>query len=241
MSDDEPEETELSVDENGAVAEETGPAAPIHGTSVITGFVTYAGEGFALVRPAPERGEHPDPTPASSRRSLRDGLPAIYQEEDFSMRFVGALERVLDPIVALLDCMPAHFDPDFAPLDILDLEIGWLGIEHNESQPAPQVRRMIRSAAELGRLRGTRAGVELALALNFPDLPLRVEDSGAVSWSVDGSLPQPGPPSFVVYCDEPITADVAPTVSRVIEAVKPAHVGFKLRVKGPKRKSSTDA
>ena len=43
------------------------------------------------------------------------------------MRLVAALEAVLDPIVALLDALHAHFDPDLAPLDILELTTGWLG------------------------------------------------------------------------------------------------------------------
>jgi phage tail-like protein len=209
-----------------------GPLVPVNGTSIISGFVTYAGEGFALVRAGPERGEHPEPTPAHSRRYLRGGLPAIYQEDDFAMRLVGAFERTLDPIVALLDNLPAHFSPELAPLDILDLCTQWLGIERNESQPSTQVRKLVRRAAELGRLRGTRAGVELALELTFPDLPLRVQDNGGVTY---GDAPKAEPPSFVVYCDEPISKDVAATVSRVIEAVKPAHVSFKLRVKGPSR------
>lgn len=230
MSDD---EDDIAPDENGHL--DDASLAPVNGTSIISGFVTYAGEGFALVRAGPERGEHAQPTPAHGRRYLRGGLPAIYQEDDFAMRLVGAFERVLDPIVAILDNLPGHFSPELAPLDILDLCTQWLGIERNESQPSPQVRALVRRAAELGRLRGTRAGVELALSLNFPELPLRVEDKGGVAWSIDGKLPAAAPPSFVVYCDEPISRDVAATISHVIEAVKPAHVAFKLRVRGPRR------
>ena len=101
-----------------------------------------------------------------------------------------------------------------------------IGIERNESQPSEQVRKLVRRAAELGRLRGTRAGIELALELNFPDLPLRVQDNGRVAWSLDGSVPDAGAPSFVVYCDEPIDRDLAATVSRVIEAVRAVKARF---------------
>src|SRR4029077_609353 len=102
---------------------------PIEGTRQITGFITYAGEGFAVVRAAAEVGEQANPTPVTNRRYLRGGLPEIYQEQDFAMRFVGAFEGVLDPIVALLDTLPAHFDPELAPLDLLDLATKWLGLE----------------------------------------------------------------------------------------------------------------
>jgi phage tail-like protein len=212
--------------------------APIEGTREIRGFITYAGGGFAVVRPAAEKGEHANPTPVTNRRYLRRGLPEIYQEQDFAMRFVAALEGVLDPIVALLDTLPAHFDPELAPLDLLDLATKWLGLEHNEAQPASQLRNLVRRTAELGRLRGTRAGVELALRLNFPDLPLRVEDGGGVVVSVGGDVPKPAAPAFVVYCDSPITQEEAAEVARVIEAVKPVHVGFRLRIKGPKREAA---
>ena len=62
------------------------------------------------------------------------------------MRFLAALEGVLDPIVAVLDTLPAHFDPELAPLDILDLAIEWLGLEHNEAQPAVAVADARRGA-----------------------------------------------------------------------------------------------
>jgi phage tail-like protein len=207
----------------------------IEGTTEITGFITYTGEGFAVVRAAAEKGQQTNPTPVTNRRYLRSGLPEIYQEQDFAMRFVAALEGVLDPVVALLDTLPAHFDPELAPLDLLDLATKWLGLEHNEAQPAAQLRNVVRRTAELGRLRGTRAGIDMALQLNFPHLPLRVEDGGGVVVSTGGDLPAPSPPSFVVYCDRTITQEEAAEVARVIEAMKPVHVGFRLRIKGPRR------
>jgi phage tail-like protein len=210
---------------------------PIEGTGQVTGFVTYSGSGFAAVKPAPQMGEQAAPSPVTNRRYLRDGLPGMYREEDFGMRFVSAFEGVLDPVVAVLDNLHAHFDPELAPLDVLDLCTKWLGLEHNEAQPASELRDLVRRAAELGRLRGTRTGVELALRLNFPQLPLRVEDGGGIVSSTGGKLPAAKPPGFVVYCDQPISRDEAATVARVIEAVKPAHVGFRLRVKGPRREA----
>jgi phage tail-like protein len=216
----------------------TADRKPGEGTTEVTGFVTYTGHGFAVVRPAPERGEHSEPTPASNRRYLRGGLPALYQDHDFTMRFVGALEGVLDPIVAVLDGLVAHFDPALAPRDTLDLTTRWLGVEHRDAQPASQLRSTVQHAAELGRLRGTLAGLELALALNFPELPLRVEDGGGVSWSTEGALPEPNPPAFVVYCDKPVPTEVASEVTRVIESVKPVHVQFRLRIKSGSRAES---
>src|SRR5690242_16816103 len=122
------------------------------------------------------------PPVASTRAYLRNGLPSLYQDGDFGMRFVGSLEELLDPIVAVLDGLPYHFDPDFAPPDILGLIAAWVGIDLDESQDIKHQREMVRRAAELSRRRGTVKGLELALKLHFPNVPLRVEDNGGVIW-----------------------------------------------------------
>ena len=193
-------------------------------------YVTRA--GFGTVRVLPSAGNAPPPPAASNRAYLRSGLPAIYQDEDFGMRFVGALETLLDPIVGLLDTLPAHFSADLAPADVLELMIAWLGIELREAQPTAERREIVRAAAELGRRRGTKSGVELALRLGFPDLPLRVQDAGSVVWGADrAALSEVAAPSFVVYCDASIPQDRQAEVARVIEQVKPAHVAYRLRVK----------
>ena len=98
------------------------------------------------------------------------------------MRFVGALEELLDPIVAILDALPAHFDPNFAPPDVLSLLAAWLGVDLDETQNIKHQREMVRRSAELARRRGTVRGLELALKLHFPEVPMRVEDNGGVIW-----------------------------------------------------------
>src|SRR5215472_99999 len=84
-------------------------------------FVTFAGAGFGTLQI--ERAIGPEPTPASvsGRRYLRDNLPGMYADGDFAMRFIGAFETLLDPLVASLDNLPEHFDPRYAPRDVLDL------------------------------------------------------------------------------------------------------------------------
>ena len=204
-----------------------------NGTDDLSGlFLT--GPGFGTLRFSGAVGTRPPPPVASTRGLLRTRMPGIYQEEDFGMRFLAGLEELLDPIVALLDALPEHLSPDLAPADVLELITGWLGIQLNESQPTFERREIVRNASELGRRRGTRRGVELALALGFPALPLRVEDSGGVVWSTEGELPEAAAPAFVVYCDQPIAEERQAAVARLIEQVKPAHVGYRLRVKTPK-------
>jgi phage tail-like protein len=176
------------------------------------------------------------PPSASSRLYLRAGLPAIYQEGDFGLRFVGALETLLDPILALLDSLDSHVKPELAPNDMLDLLASWLGVELDEAWSEDRRRDLVRSAAELSRWRGTRQGLELELRIAFPELPLRVEETGGV-FSADepSKLPPVAEPGFVVYCDVPLSEPMQASVARAIEHLKPIHIGYRLRVKAPKR------
>jgi phage tail-like protein len=199
-------------------------------------YKTFTGAGFGTLMIQLSEGTKPTPSVASSRAYLRGSLPAVYQDGDFGMRFVGALEEMLDPIVAILDALPAHFDPDLAPRDTLNLMAAWLGIELDESQELPRQREMVRRSAELGRRRGTVRGLELALELHFPDLPLRVEDEGGVRWTLEsGAAPQEAPPpSFVVYCDTAVPDTTQAAIARCIEHFKPVQASYRLRVRREK-------
>ena len=199
-------------------------------------YRTFAGAGFGTLMVQLATGPKETPRVASSRAYLRGGLPAVYQEGDFGMRFIGALETLLDPSVAVLDALPAHFSADHAPRDILDLLSAWLGVDLDESQTPQQRREMVRQAAALGRRRGTKRGVELAMALGVPGLPLRVEDPGGVRTAPpEGGMDAP-PPSFIVYCDKPIPEQTQAGVARCIEQYKPVHTTYRLRVKAAKKK-----
>jgi len=202
-------------------------------------FKTFMGAGFGTMMVRLSAGPKTTPPVASSRAYLRSGLPAVYQESDFGMRFIGGLEELLDPIVAVLDALPAHFDPDHAPRDILSLLASWLGADLDESQDIRHQREMVRRAADLGRKRGTVAGLELALSLSYPDVPLRIEDQGGVRWSLDQHPVDAPPPSFIVYCDKPVAEEVQAGIARCIEQHKPVGTQYRLRVKAPKKKETS--
>lgn len=198
-------------------------------------FQTFAGSGFGTVQVERAVGNDPPPAAVSGRRYLRANLPDIYTEGDFGMRLVSGFEALLDPLVGALDNLSEHFDPVYAPRDVLDLLTGWLGLEHDEARTGEERRQIVSMAPELMRRRGTRAGLELALELAFPGVPFRVEDGGAVTWSLELDEPEPAePPAFVVYCEVPLSTSRLGAVARLIDQAKPAHVSYRLRVKAPK-------
>lgn len=199
-------------------------------------FQTFTGSGFGTIQIERAVGTDPPPPAVSGRRYLRDNLPGIYSEGDFGMRLVSGFETLLDPLVAALDNLPEHFDPAYAPRDVLDLLTEWLGLEHDEARSGEERRAIVRRAPELMRRRGTKAGLELALALAFPGVPFRVEDGGTVTWSPDlDEESKPAPPSFIVYCDVALAPARSGAVARLLDQAKPAHVTYRLRVKAPPR------
>jgi phage tail-like protein len=189
----------------------------------------------------PVRNEHDPPTMlprsdvenvpqvASARAYLRSGLPSIYRAEDsFGMRFLQALERVLDRHVAIVDSLAAYISPQLAPPDMVAALAGWLGLALEET-PAESARRaLLSNAARIARLRGTRAGLELALELCFPDLHLEVRDYGEVTLLDDGAAPPEPYPGFEVHCREPLAPALRTAVQRAIERQRPLTVACRL-------------
>jgi phage tail-like protein len=192
------------------------------------------------------------PATVSAREHLRKGIPDIYRRDfaarddqppPFAIRFLHALEEVLDPIVATLDSLPAHLDVDLAPEHALAGLATWLGVDDVEALPARQRREAVRRAGELARLRGTRAGLELALSLFFPDVAMRVNDHGSVvvSESVEVAPAPAATASFDVVCDQSLPPETQMAVARCIESWKPVHAHYKLRVrKGSQVKTMPD-
>ena len=192
-------------------------------------------------------GSRPDgprdaPSTVSAREYLRKGVPDVYRR-DFNarrdeppplvIRFLHALEEVVDPVVATLDSLAAHLDVDLAPEHALAGLATWLGVDDVENLPAKQRREAVRRAGELARLRGTRAGLELALSLFFPDLVMRVNDHGGVvvSESVEMARAPAAVASFNVVCEHSLPPETQMAVARCIESWKPVQAHYKLRVR----------
>jgi phage tail-like protein len=177
------------------------------------------------------------PTPASSRQYLRNGLPGVYregpsrdEEEPFAMRFVGALEGVLDPAVAMIELLPAHLDLALAPPDVVAMVGAWLGLEFDRTTPLENRRALTDAATEVTRARGTLTGIRRVLAIVFPDLTgVTVHDSGSVTHGPPASAPtEPLDPVLVVSCPATVPDHLRDAIRRVVEELKPVHVRLEL-------------
>ncbi|HYF27010.1 MAG TPA: phage tail protein [Baekduia sp.] len=170
------------------------------------------------------------PATASHRALLRQGLPAVYHEGRFGMDFVRSLEEVLDPIIALLDCLPSHLNPDLAPEDLLQLLASWVGLEVDDVSDTDGRRQMLWLARDLARLRGTRQGLELLLELTLPGHRFDIHEDGGVTWSSEDGRPPAGSAAFEVVCRSPLTPAERGVLERTVRRAKPAHVAHRIVV-----------
>ena len=161
------------------------------------------------------------------------GMPSLYHDDDFTMRFLGAVETVLDPLLAMLDALPAHFDVRLAPDDVLDLLAAWLGPRARRDAaggaPAadrPPGLRARAPAGNPGRASSWRCTSRSRACRS------RSRTAGRAAGALrEEDLPPPGPCELVVRCRVPMPTETAAAVARTIEEVKPAHVPYKLRVR----------
>ncbi|MGH9077292.1 MAG: phage tail protein [Acidimicrobiales bacterium] len=168
--------------------------------------------------------EHPDP--------LGLTLPALYQEDDLVQRLCAGLDEVTAPVVSVLDCIEAYFDPALAPEDFLAWLAGWVAVALDETWPVERRRLLVSSAVDLYGRQGTVAGIAGAVSL-YTGVEPEVVDSGGTAWSATpgGDLPGRSEPDLVVRVRLPGAGeDERRRIEAIVEATKPAHVPHRVEV-----------
>ncbi|MFC4496797.1 phage tail protein [Streptomyces ovatisporus] len=167
-----------------------------------------------------------------SPRPLLRQLPALYVEDDFLHRFLGALDEVLAPVLLTLDNLPAHLHPVTAPDDFVAWLASWVSVEVDEERPVTQRRAVVSGAVVRHRRRGTKEGLAAAVRVETGIEP-EITESGVCTWSTDphAALPGDGPPWVRVRlrAPEPDRVDRA-GLEKLITAEVPAHVGYELEI-----------
>src|SRR2546427_57931 len=95
-----------------------------------------------------------------SPHPLGDALPALFQEDGFTQRFMSAFDAALAPVFATLDNLPTYFDPWLTPPDFLEWLGSWFGLALDDSWSVERRRAVLAGAFEFYRLRGTVKGVK---------------------------------------------------------------------------------
>jgi phage tail-like protein len=153
-------------------------------------------------------------------------LPAVYSEDDFAQRFTGALDEVLAPVLATLDCLDAYFSPALAPADFVDMLAYWVALPLGEGWSVRRRRRLVAAAVALHRRRGTRGGLADLVALVTGGEVEIIESGGCVASAVAGA-PLPGSNRPWLHVRVRVADPAAVNADRLDDLIatnKPAHL-----------------
>jgi phage tail-like protein len=176
-----------------------------------------------------------------SPHPLIDQLPGLFQDDDFSRRFVSAFDAALAPIIASLDNFTAYIDPWLSPEDFLEWLAGWFGIVLDDSWTPQRRRALVARAFEFYRMRGTPAGLQAQVEL-LTGGSVELHETGGIATSTTAGAALPGSPNFALLVRVTLEDPSAISPNRLealVAAAKPAHVTH--RVELVKRAEVKDA
>ena len=204
-----------------------------------------------VVRQFPMEGEE-----LSDRRTIKveiatrpwiEFLPGVYQDSDeehsdFLQRALLICQHLTAGIEERLEFLHEFFDPRTTPDKFLPWLGSWLAMPLLEGWNEEKRREIIQRVPELYRLRGTAAGMKLALRL-FADVRAEINE---------GEWPYPGmvigksstvgvdttlsPPVFISQCfsvrlpdkKDSVSRERLRTVQALVDTEKPAHAHYAL-------------
>lgn len=187
----------------------------------------------------------------STRGRYLQYLPGIYEDDDMMSRFLMLFESFWSPIEGQLEVMPLYFDPRMTTPDFLPWLASWIDLALDEHWPEDKRRKLLQAAATLYRKRGTKSGLVEYLAI-YTSQQAQIIERRAENFRLG---PQarlgPGvalgsdnlPHTFIVDLRvPPIVSGLGReedtrqeqlrrrTIEAIIEASKPAHTGYTLRL-----------
>ncbi len=170
--------------------------------------------------------------------SYLEYLPAFFRDDENMGRFLFIFEDTLQPIENTVDNLALYFDPSLTSEPLLDWLASWLGLVLDSAWPIERRRELVKSAAELYRWRGTKRGLSEYLRIYTGSTPEISEHIAGMRLDrdtrlgVNTQLGSSGKGShFTVILDIGSSSEVnVNTVKAIIEAQKPAHAAYTLRV-----------
>jgi phage tail-like protein len=185
-------------------------------------------------------------------------LPALYQADELMGRFLMLFESFWGPIEEQIDNEALYFDPRMAPPDFLPWLASWLNLVLDGRLPEERQRRLIQAAVSLYRRRGSKQGLidylEIYTGGKADVVEHRAKDFrlGPEARLGPGIALGKGnqPHAFTVTLHLPPVAspagdekdederarqeaDLRRTIEAIIEAEKPAHTVYTLRIEAP--------
>jgi phage tail-like protein len=161
-------------------------------------------------------------------------------------------ESFLAPIEEQIDNVSYYFDPAFTPLRLLPWLATWVDLALDDHWPEAKRRQLLKAAVSLYRKRGTRRGLQEYLEI-YTGAQVQISEHGARNMRLGpearlgpgtalGTLNMPHTFTVTVYLPPPdgvgpsaaerdrYEADRRRMIENIIEAEKPAHTSYTLRL-----------
>ncbi len=194
---------------------------------------TAATEPVVPAQVARREAAGPQPKDLPTPFPLAAMLPAVYQADPFTLQLCAALDRVLGPVVATLDALPAYLDPATTPSDMVGWLGSWVGLALDDAWPEERRRALVGAAARLHAARGTRRGLEEAIGLATGS-PADVAESGSAVFALDPRVDPPGsdrPFLRITVARADLGAAGEQPLRSLLVLLVPAHVPWELVVR----------
>jgi len=167
-----------------------------------------------------------------SPRPFDRELPSLLQDDEFCVGLTSALDEVIAPVFATLDCWDSYLDPHLAPDDFVDWVASWVGVDIDETWPLDRRRQLVEDVVALYRIRGTVAGLAAHLHLYTAATP-EILENGGCRWSQEADSPLPGTADAVMAVrlrvPDPALINRS-TVDRIVAASRPAHLAYTVEI-----------
>ncbi|OQY36610.1 MAG: hypothetical protein B6243_02660 [Anaerolineaceae bacterium 4572_5.2] len=185
-----------------------------------------------------------------------DYLPALYNQDELMGRLLMLFESFWKPVEGQIDAITNYFDPYLTPSDFLPWLASWMHLALDERWPEEKRRLLLHSAAQLYRMRGTKAGLQRYLEIYTGEVAEITERRASNFRLSEGARLGEGialgrdniPHTFDVVLQLPPVelpdsnapdarrqrarkeAERRHTIEQIIESEKPAHTKYQLTI-----------
>jgi phage tail-like protein len=166
-------------------------------------------------------------------------LPGIYHDDKFMGQYLNIFEDIMRPLENQMDNLSWYFDPLITPESLLPWLASWLSLVRDASWTNKKWRELVKSAAILYRLRGTKRGLSEYLRIYTGSIPEISEYIPGMTLDKDtqlgintrlGSAGAGNSFTVTLELEDNSTVDIE-TVRAIIDSQKPAHAVYTLQIK----------
>jgi phage tail-like protein len=166
-------------------------------------------------------------------------LPGIYRDDRFMGQYLKIFEDIMTPLENSIDSISYYFDPLMTPESLVPWLASWLNLASDPTWTLEKWRELVKSAAVLHRLRGTKRGLSEYLRIYTGSVPEISEYIKGMSLDSDtqlgvnsvlGSAGTGSSFTVSIELDSTSQADID-TIKAIIDSQKPAHSVYTLQIR----------